>query len=152
MIAVRYKNSGATYQHLEALCNLIADPACKAVRLFATEYDKANTNSPSVAAVATYPIPGITDVHVVFDGDFLTVRLPRYGEVRALMDAAQNSDKVTFCANPVRNTSLDDPTDAVAYLLGEQSSVSFTAETRPKYFRMLSSMTEKEIQEHLQKL
>lgn len=135
-----------------ALINLLKDPSCKEVILFATpeaptadfsELDGQESNLPLVAAVAKYAIPGITNVYVLFDGAFLTAaRRPRFLEVRDLMDEAEKSGKAVFSPGKALFTSAREPVAAVTALLGLGSTTPFTSATRAQYFALLCDIPE----------
>ncbi|WP_304350857.1 hypothetical protein [Comamonas testosteroni] len=151
MLVERYRNS-STSANVTALINLLGDPSCKEVMLFATpstptadfsESDGPENNLPLVAAVAKYAISGITDVYVLFDGLFLTAaRRPRFLEVQDLMDVAQDSDKATFFAGWVPFTSAREPSAAVESLLALGPRTPFTKATRAQYFALLCDISE----------
>ncbi len=152
MIATRYSKS--TDDNLEAILALIRADNCTAVYLFATEatctnsytdVDGPDTNLPLVAALATYRIPRIDNVHVVFDGLFLTAaRKPRYLEVKQLMDEAEGTNKVMFSSAPIAFTSALTPEGAAKVMLNQQQINPFNPQTRAQFFSMLSSLTESE--------
>lgn len=155
--AFRHKCSN-TSSNLEALLASINDPSCVQVRLFATETtatahfsdaDGPENNLPLVAALAIYKLAGEHEVHIVHDGLFLTAaRLPRYYEVRQLLDAAENNQKVVFCFQRAPFTSAMSPVEAAAALLELQLVNELTTATRSSYFSMLSNVTEIELQGH----
>ncbi len=150
MTVIRYKTK-ATSTNLDTIVGILNDPNCRGVRLFATktpsddtftESDGNASNGPLVSAIATYTIPGIGDVNVLFDGLFLTAaRRPRFEEVQALMDAAQASGRATFATIPVPFTSSRDAEAAVTLLL-DVPAASFSQTTRAHYFSLLSSIPE----------
>ncbi len=89
------------------------------------------------------------DKIILHDGVFLTaVRIPRYLEVKAVLDAAVTSNKSAYCNKSVKCTSKKSEEDAVGYLLNESNGKRFMLDqsTRPVYFSLLSSMTEDELQ------
>jgi hypothetical protein len=151
MLVERFRNS-STSANVSALINLLHDPSCKEVILFATpstptddfsESDGPENNLPLVAAVAKYAIPGITDVYVLFDGLFLTAaRRPRFLEVQDLMDEAEKSDKAVFYSGKAPFTSARDPADAVTELLGLGTTTPFSTATRAQFFALLCSIPE----------
>lgn len=152
MLATRHRNT-STSSNLATLLGLIQDPNCLRIRLFASprtvtpEYDHksdgSDTTLPLVAAVATYKIPGVDEVHVVFDGLFLTAALtPRVSEVKTLLEAAQTSGKTDFCTVTAPFTSSLAPQVAAERLLELSPVKQLTQNTRPEYFSHLSDFTE----------
>jgi len=153
LTAVRY-NATSTNRSLEVILELLADRNTARVVLFATpaepsgafdhHSDGPTTNLPLVAALAQFQVPGVTSLNIVFDGLFLTAqRLPRYSEVRALLDAAVASGKVYFATERAPFTSVL-PAEAAAHTLLEIAGepVLLTEDTRPTYFALLANMTE----------
>jgi len=153
MIATRYQNS-ATNLNSVALIGILNDPTCVEVRFFASPMRPTRAHSisdgsenilPLLAAVASYVIPHVCDVHVVFDGMFLTAtHSPRYGEVRAVLDAAQACGKASYCATPVPFTSALSAEKAAEVLLQQGPIHPLTAATRKDYFKLLSYLSEEE--------
>lgn len=151
MLVERFNNS-STSENATALINLLKDPSCKEVVLFATpvvptadfsESDGPENNLPLVAAVAKYSIPGITDVYVLFDGLFLTAaRRPRFQEVQYLMDEAENSGKTVFYPGRALFTSAREPVAAVTELLRLGPTTPFTKATRLQFFALLCNTAE----------
>lgn len=151
MIATRHQNT-STNLNAQTLIGLLNDPNCVEVRLFASPWkvtaefsqrDGTDNNLPLVAALATYKIPGVSDVHVVFDGLFLTTaRRPRFLEVRDVLDAAQACGKASYCATPVPFTSALSPEKAVELLTQQGPVQPFTEDTRKDYFKLLSHFSE----------
>lgn len=148
MAVTRWKNS-ATGENARTLIAAIKDPNIKLVTLFATsveadsaftaESDGPETNLPLLVALAE----SVTGNLTVYDGVFLTAaRKPRYLEVRDVLDAATGTNKVYFSERRAPFTSALPPYDA-ARKLGELAQASqLTAGTRPKFFRLLSGVTE----------
>lgn len=151
MLVNRYSNASTT-DNLRAVLKLVQDANCAKIHLFASpttltaehaDSDGPETNFPLVAALATYRIPGITQVYVLFDGLFLTAaRRPRLLEVQALLDAAQASGKAAFAPTAVPFTSSMAPDVAVKTLLAQESMVELTPQSRSQYFALLSSIPE----------
>lgn len=151
MIATRHQNT-STNLNAQTLIGLMNDPNCVEVRLFASPWkatadfsqrDGTDNNLPLVAALATYKIPGVADVHVVFDGLFLTAaRRPRFGEVQDVMNAAQACGKATYCATEVPFTSALSPEKAVELLTQQGPVQAFSVATRQNYFKLLSHFSE----------
>jgi hypothetical protein len=153
MPVIRFTNS-STSDNRDVLLNVIRDPHCKRVRLFASgdPFSPAfrcasgpDTNVPLVSALATYDICGIDEVTILFDGLFLTAaRPPRLGEVQAVLDAAQASAKAEFCSVMAPLTANLEP-DAAAELLFALGPVEpLTAESRALYFLVLSPVATEE--------
>lgn len=152
MLVTRYETSSSTSTNLAALLTLIRDKNCEEVRLFAspasitpdhTNVDGPENNLPLIAALAMYRIPGIADVYVLFDGCFLTAaRRPRFGEVQALLDAAQTSGKAVFSTVTAPFTSSMDAAVAVNILLALNPTIALTATSRAQYFSHLCSIPE----------
>jgi hypothetical protein len=153
VIAVRYENSNTT-ENLSALVGLISSPGTVKVTLFASpagktaemsQSDGPETNLPLVSAVVEYEIPKIETVAVVFDGLFLTAaRYPRYGEVRHLLDIAEQSNHVFFSEVRAPFTSSVSAEDAALTLQSLAPVKPLTPETRADYFSLLSSLSEAE--------
>ncbi|MFC3941601.1 hypothetical protein CCU68_34360 [Pseudomonas gingeri NCPPB 3146 = LMG 5327] len=149
MVALRYSISN-TSQNLNTLCELIRDQNCHRVILFGTvenELDSENrdSNLPYVAALAVYEIPNIDSIYVLFDGIFLTAaRYPRYTEVRALLDVAQESGRVYFCEARAPLTRTFTSEDAVAALKDLGPIRRLDADSRADYFALLSGFTEQQ--------
>lgn len=151
MIAIRYRN-GNTGENSYTLIGLIKDKNCIEVNLFATpsiidsdhqDLNGLKGNLPLMAAIAKYKIPGIDEVYVVFDGLFLTaVRRPRYLEVKEVLDAAEQSEKIFFSKSAVSFTSDLQPEMAVETLLKSRPTTSFSKTTRQEYFSLLCSIPE----------
>lgn len=151
MVAIRYsnKNTGANSY---TLIGIIKDQNCIEINLFATQSiidsDRQDLNGlkgnlPLMAAIAKYKIPGIDEVYVVFDGLFLTaVRRPRYLEVKEVLDAAEQSEKVFFSKSAVSFTSDLQPEMAAEILLKSSPTTSFSKTTRQEYFSLLCSIPE----------
>lgn len=154
LLATRHNDRGNTTDNLQNLLDVLADPKTARVVLFATaeapeglydhRTDGPETNLPLVAALAEIRVPGITPLHVVFDGLFLTAqRKPRYDEVRALLDTAVVSNKAFFAAERAPFTSTYPPGDAAQVLLDAAgTAVQLTAATRARYFAMLGTVSE----------
>ena len=86
---------------------------------------------------------------ILHDGVFLTAaRIPRYLEVKAVLDEAIVSNKAAYCNESVKCTSKKSEEDAVEYLLNKSNGKRFMFDqlTRPVYFSLLSSITEDELQ------
>lgn len=155
--ALRYsKQSANTGEKLETILSAVTDPKVEQIILFATptsptddyrDSDGAENNLPEVAALALGTIAG-AKVAVVFDGSFLTAaRIPRYLEVRTLLDAAVASDKVYFASNRVPFTSSKSAADAAAAFQSLGPFVKLTAASRSQYFSLLSNLTEAQLQQ-----
>lgn len=151
MHVIRFNNQ-STGMNAEALISMLKDAKCEEVCLYATESKTSanpeaiecnSENLPLMAAIATYKIPCVGEIIVLFDGVFLTAaRWPRYTEVRAVLDEAQQSKKTKFCTKPVSFTSALDPYKAVQSLKDHGCLIDFSAKTRPQFFSMLSNLTE----------
>lgn len=151
MLVNRYENS-STDKNSAVLSTLIRDENCKEIRLFVspdsitpdyTNVDGPNTNLPLIAALAKYTIPGISDVYILFDGNFLNVaRRTRFIEVKNLLDEAQNSGKTLFTTVTAPFTSSMDATVAVNLLLTLNPTIALTVTSRAQYFSYLSSISE----------
>lgn len=155
--ALRYsKQSANTGDKLKSILSAVTDPKVEQIILFATptkptedhsDSDGADTNLPEVAALAKGTIAG-ADVAVVFDGAFLSAaRIPRYLEVKTLLDAAVESEKVYFASNRVPFTSGKTAADAATTFQSLGPFVKLTAATRPQYFSLLSNLTEAQLQQ-----
>jgi hypothetical protein len=148
MLTTRYKTDN-TSKNLSALVNLINDPGCQRVTLFASPEESESGCSDSshrfVTALAEMDIHGIDQVGIVFDGIFLTAAsAARYYEVRQLLDVAQASNKVFFGEERVPFTSAMDPADAANELgkLASRGSQKLTPDTRANYFSLLTTWPE----------
>ena len=149
MTAIRYKNQD-TGSNLDAIIGLLQDPNRGRAIFFASEVTKTTeyssdedgpeSNLPLIAALVEYTIPGISSVHVVFDGRFLTaVRTPRYLEVRQMLDTALAHGNVFFSKNRIPFTSSLSAKDAVSTLINTKNLEQLDSSTRPHYFSMLTS-------------
>jgi hypothetical protein len=151
VIAVRYENKNTT-ENLSAFVGLINSPCAKKVTLFASPTGKTaemsrsdgpETNLPLVSAIVEYDIPKVDTVAVVFDGLFLTAaRYPRYGEIRHLLDVAEQSNNVSFSEVRAPFTSSLSPEDAVTTLQSLTPVKPLTPDTRAEYFSLLSNLSE----------
>ena len=111
-----------------------------------SEMDGPTTNLPLLSALVEHSVPGVGTLYVVFDGCFLTAaRLPRYSEVRELLDQATTAANVFFAQERAPFTGGLSAEDATKKLLEVGPLQELTDETRPTYFRMLSLMPEAEI-------
>ena len=130
---------------------MLNDPKCDQVILFATsgqptadfsESDGGAYCLPLVTALAKSTV-GTTDVFFLFDGSFLTAyQQARSMDVRALLDHAQDSGKVSFYFGQVPFTSRMQPEDAVKLLRDIGPLTELTPATRARYFYLLSSLPE----------
>lgn len=156
MIAVRYENSNTT-ENLSALVGLISSPGTVKVTLFASpaseaaemsQSDGPQTNLPLASAVVEYEIPKIETVAVVFDGLFLTAaRYPRYGEIRHLLDVAEQSNLAFFSEVRAPFTSSLSAEDAARTLQSLAPVKPLTPKTRADYFSLLSNISEAKYRE-----
>jgi len=155
--ALRYsKQSSNTGDKLNSILSTIGDPNVEQVILFATpvepslgysESDGAETNLPEVAALAIGTFAG-AKVAAIFDGAFLcAARIPRYLEVRVLLDAAVSSGKVYFAKHRAPFTSKENDADALAILLNLGPFEQLTTSSRSRYFSLISNMTEAALQQ-----
>jgi hypothetical protein len=155
--ALRYsKQSSNTGEKLNCILSTISDANVEQVILFATpgnptsdynDSDGAETNLPEVAALAVGTFAG-AKVAAVFDGAFLcAARIPRYLEVKALLDAAIASDKVYFAKHRAPFTSKKADVDALTILLNLGPFEKLTTTSRSQYFSLLSNMTEAALQQ-----
>lgn len=145
-----------TQNNLDKLLRALADPACESLCFFAThphvdetfsDDDGPETNLPFIVAVATYKLLKEHTVRVVFDGMQLTAaRLPRYGEVRQLLDAATVSNKAFFSPQSVKFTSNLPPAEAAQVLLSNAAPISLTTTSRSQFFKLLSGVSEQQLQ------
>ncbi|EML1599289.1 hypothetical protein L0Y81_30530 (plasmid) [Burkholderia multivorans] len=147
MAATRWTN-GNTTQNAQGLIDAINDPNIVTVTLFASptskdpsfsDSDGPDTNLPLLSAL-THSNSGNT---TVFDGVFLTAaRQSRYFEVRDVLDAAIASGKVYFGASRAPFTSALTPLDATRSLSAVAPVEKLTSSSRPRFFRLLSGVTE----------
>lgn len=151
-VATRYE-AASTTQNLDAILDLLKNPALASIVLFATEEDPVagfnsksdgpDTNLPLVAALVELEPKGIEPMFVVFDGCFLTgVRPPRYTEVRFLLDAAIGTGKAFFGTSRVPFTSSLPPEAAANVLIGTNDIEPLDGESRPRYIALLSKVAE----------
>jgi len=152
MVALRYTNR-STSDQVRVLCDIIRDPKCERVTLFGTVKEaptpeEADPDMPLVAATAVYSIPGIAQVQVVFDGQFLTAaRYPRYLDVRDVLDVAVAAGNVYFSGERAPLTEALSPEEA-ATVLGSLGDVRLLdAGSRASYFSLLSGFTEQQLVE-----
>lgn len=144
----------STTANLTAIQMLIENPNCLEVRLFAspfvrtvdtTDSDGPDASWPLLAAVARYEIPGVAEVHALFDGLVATAaHRSRYVEVRDFLDVAETSSKVTFSETRAPFTSAHEPKVAIERLFGLGPVTALTPATRARYFALLSKLTEDE--------
>lgn len=88
------------------------------------------------------------EVLVVFDQNVSTAdRCPRYIEICRILDAAEESDKVSFHSEVTSYTAAHDPDEAVDLLLENFDQVLFTKKSRPDFFALLSTMPEHQIRQ-----
>lgn len=153
MKATRSK-SISTGDECDRLLALINDENYSEIRLFASptnqdhssysHKDGPDTNFPLVAAWAKCSDPQNGQEYVLFDGLFLTAaRAHRYLDVKRLLDAAEQSNKVTYATARAPFTSSLDPIDAID-TLNVLSYTQFTPLSRAAYFSMVSNLTEQE--------
>lgn len=144
--------AGNSTQARDNILAVIRDPNTEGVVLFATVatsddcHSCSSTNLPCVVALALIRTPGLPTLRVVCDNDMVTAqRIPRYGEVRTLLDQAEQSDKVFFSPEQVPLTMDLNPSDAANCLSAFASkAVPLTPATRSQYFSLLSSVSEAE--------
>lgn len=154
MKTVRYNNRGTT-ENLATIVEVINDPNCIKVTLFASptsasqlnsaQLDECDVNWPLVASVAEYNVHNIAKISIVFDGVFLhAARSPRISEVQRLLDTAETSNKVFFANECAPLTSDMEPSAAIEALLklAEKSNRQLTTATRAEYFSLLSTVPE----------
>lgn len=154
MNALRFKNKD-TNTNCSALIQSIRHPQRGRVILFASPKETTDTytgsdgpwtNLPLLSALVEYNLPAIEVLGIIFDGVFLTAaRTPRYGEVRAVLDAAIESGNVFYCPRRAPFTSALKAGDAYKELLSLGLFEALDAHTRPSYFSLLSSVSEREI-------
>lgn len=152
MVALRYSGH-STSDNVRTLCDIIRDPKCERVTLFGTVKEvpapgEPDPDMPLVAATAVYSIPGIAQIQVVFDGQFLSaVRYPRYLDVRDVLDVAVEAGNVYFSGERAPLTEALSPEDA-ATVLGNLGDVKLLdASSRASYFSLLSGFTERQLVE-----
>jgi hypothetical protein len=155
IITTRYRNSSTT-ENLDAAISVLQPDVLKRFTLFASPNmaqavpppDPRNgpdSNFPLVSAIAEFEIPRIVTIRVVFDGVFLTAaRLPRYGEVKELLNAVVSCGRGSFSAARAPFTAQLGAEEAFETLC-RLPATPLTAETRPAYFSLLSTMNEAEI-------
>jgi len=151
---VRYVKPGNTGDKLNLLLEAIRDPRVDQVVLFASpvapsegysDYDGAENNLPIVAALASGTFVGNAPIQVVYDGSFLTAaRVPRYLEVKRLLDEAEQSGKVYFVAQRAPFTSAMQVEKAAETMKSLGEPILLTPQSRSRYFSLLSNLTEKE--------
>lgn len=152
-IVIRHtKPSSNTGDKLAMILAAIRDGNVTNIVLFATptgptenysDQDGPETNLPWVAALVNGTfIQGIA-LTVVVDGPFLTaVRIPRYLEVKKMMDEAEASDKVFFSRERAPFTSSLSPEAAAAELAKAGPVEALTSASRTRFFSLLSNVTE----------
>lgn len=150
MRAFRYENQ-ATSKNADALVELLQSPLTERVILYASAFaaagmsqtDGPETNLPLLAALAAVRLPAIGTLQIVFDGPFLTcARLPRYDEVRHVLDCAEMNSKVECAMTPAPFTSALSPEAAVARLRDVGPTTTLTPDTRAGFFALLSRVPE----------
>lgn len=141
---IRIKKS-STGDHLSALLKLLDDKNASKIILFASELDESDTNAPLLATLIQYKIPNVGELNVIGDGTFLTAaRFPRYSEIKDLLDAAETNSKVYFSLQRVPFTSQLSADEAADKLSSHQELIQLTPNTRPDFFRLLSTLTEQQ--------
>jgi hypothetical protein len=69
--------------------------------------------------------------------------MPRYREVKDVLDSAIESRKAQFITKPVPFTSSLSPVDAVAKLIKFQSK-QLNTDSRREFFKLLSNLSEQQ--------
>lgn len=147
---------GSTSYNCSALLAALDHPQLVRAILFASPETagtprhsrEAETNLPLLSALVEIAIEPIALLRVVFDGEFLTAqRYPRYQEVRDVLDRAVSNGRVHFAPKPVDFTAALSCEEAAEALLAAGPFVKLDAETRPTFFRLLSTLTEQQFQE-----
>jgi len=153
MDVVRYQNR-STSENLDAILNRLWSPGTILIRLFATIRDTegmgvkdgSEVNLPLLHALVESTPNENTPKYEIFDGLFLTAaRIPRYLEVRTLLDEAVKSRvPVYFGLRPIPFTSSMQPEEALMIML-EQPTRMLEEQTRPEFFTLLSCMSEEQL-------
>lgn len=149
------KISSNTGEKLAEILALLRDPSVERVTFFATplapgegygDADGAESNLPEMVALVEGKFAGMVDNVIVLDGAFLTAaRIPRYREVRELLDEAQESGKIFFSKTRAPFTSGLKANEAASVLSNLGPLKHFTAASRAEYFSLLSNLTETEL-------
>jgi hypothetical protein len=149
------KISSNTGEKLAEILALLRDPSVERVTFFATpvapdagygDADGAEANLPEMVALLEGKFAGMVENVIVLDGAFLTAaRVPRYREVRELLDEAQENKKVFFSKERAPFTSRLPATEAATVLSKLGPVKPLTAASRAEYFSMLSNLSETEI-------
>lgn len=150
---------GSTTDNCSNLCNLIARPGWT-VHLYASptqgteeddQHSGPSTNFPLLVALATEDLlPSIARYAIVMDGLLLTAaRPPRDSEIRAVLDAALEQEpgkvRVAFGGDDARAPfTAGMPFELAAARLAAIPTTPLTASNRPRFWQMLSLMTEAE--------
>lgn len=148
---VRYENSNIS-DNSRSLIEAINDENCNKVILFASptsitpsydpNLDGADNNLPLVVAVALYRDSNQDEICKIYDGCFLTAaRRPRYLEVKSLLDAAENSNKVYYSNDRVDFTASLNADEAGKVLL-RNNCQELTNDSRSYYFSLISNVPE----------
>ncbi len=138
MTDVRYENQN-TGKNKQVLIDMISDKNTECITLFASV-----GNNPVMIALAEYKLPGGILVNIIYDGaDFLNAaRKQRYWEVKQVLNAAENTQKVFYSQNRAPFTDTFSPDKAIKKLKKTINTEMLTSETRPLYFLMLSDISE----------
>lgn len=150
---IRFENQSTSLNAL-ALCNLLRDDRARRVLLFASsstavvdnEDNDAKDPFPLMSALVEYELPAVLRFTILFDGLFLTAaRMPRIGEVTAVLDAATASGRAFFASQIAPFTHGLEPQEAAKNLLGLGPFAPLDAATRPTYFAQLALIPEASI-------
>jgi hypothetical protein len=136
-----------TGRNADLIVNTINDPSVNKITLFATERFSDDSNSPLMVALVEQSLPSIDEiVYVVFDTNVSTAqRLPRYLEVKRILEAAQSSDKVYFSHERAPYTANVSPEEAIKSLFVLNKQELLSEDSRPQFFSLLSNLTEVEL-------
>lgn len=139
---------------VNALIETLESTVTSKVVFYATESETpdftdriSRHNLPSSVAVVEFILPGIGELHVIYDNCFLKAkRHERYRELSAVLDVAVASGRAFYSTNRAPFTMLKNPEEAYSDLKTVGPIFELTIESRPKYFAMLSIMTECHLQ------
>jgi len=148
---------GTTNDNSRRFIELMKDGNTKRVILFATPISVPDdssdsdlgdigpvSNLPLMSACVEYWHPGEGNVGMVVDGLFLTAaRMPRYGEVCAVLDEAEKLDKIYYSPERCGFTVCESVEDAFNEMQ-TYSLLPFTQESRAEYIALLGIQCEEE--------
>ncbi|QPB24783.1 hypothetical protein [Rhizobium sp. 007] len=112
MTTLRFENS-STNGNLSALIDVLQAPGTKKLTFFASatssddeRLPEGTTNLPVLSALAECVVPGLGNLEIVYDGNFLNAqRTQRASEIGVLLDAAVNGNQIFYGSDRAPFTS-----------------------------------------------